>query len=281
MPRRYSTRKRKFPRRARKFPRRGKFARRRMTKRGLLNITSQKKRDTMMIGRVNSDGSVSPVGRVEYNILPSVSQLFISCASYKERVNNSNEASRTQRNVFLKGIRENVRWESGGPDPVLVRRIVVTGSPRIDLSGGVSGITTQPTKVVLNGVHYIGIGTGEMNFNVNELLFGGTFNVDWNDASTSKIDPRRWKVHSDRRFIVRSGNTSEGIMQRKFYDAINRNITYDDDENGTTMVPSGWASFSSTGHHQNTYIIYQVYNPGTTTVTPSFSIQRTLYWHER
>jgi len=237
----------------------------------------------MQLAIVSSNGDVNAAQRVEYPIAAGEAQLFISAASYRERYNNSNEATRTQRQIYFKGISERVRWETNSNSglPMIVRRMVVSGSPRIQLDGGVSDIDTQPTTVVQNGSHYIGLGIGPMTFNVNELLFAGTFNIDWIDGISAKIDSRRWKVHSDKSFVVRSGNAAEAIMNRRFYDPINRNIQYDDEERGTSMDSSGWAAFSSTGHQQNVYIIYQVYNPNTVTINPGLSLQRTVYWHEK
>lgn len=283
MPRRYSTRKRKFPRRRRKFPRRGNYGRKRgISKRAILNVTSVKKRDKMCLALVGSDGSVTAKASQVYNIGASTQQLFISAASYKERINNSNEASRNQRQVYLRGIAERVRWETNASSaPMIVRRMVVSGTPRIDLTTGVTNETTQPTHVVANGIHFIGLGTGEMNINVAEVLFAGTFGRDWVDGAVAKIDARRWKIHSDKSYVVKSGNQSEAIMNRRFYDPINRTIQYDDEENGTDVNTSGWAAYSTQGHQQNVYIIYQVYNPSPSLIAPSLTLERTLYWHEK
>lgn len=254
-----------------------------MSKRAVLNAASVKKRDKMTLGIVSPDGTVAATSNQAYNIAAGDKQLFISAASYKERINNANEASRNLRQVFLRGISERVRWETNTSTgtPIIVRRMVVSGIARIDLAGGVSNITTQPTRVVTNGNHYIGLGTGPMNINVAEVLFAGTYNSDWKDDMTSKIDPRRWKIHSDKSFVVRSGNQAEAIFQRRFYDPINRTVQYDDEENGTDVSTSGWAAYSTQGHQQNVYIIYQVYNPSTSTIAPSVSMERTLYWHEK
>lgn len=237
----------------------------------------------MAMGIVESNGNVVPVRSYRTDIAPASQQLYISCASYKERVNNSNEASRNRRAVFLKGIGERVRWETNSStgSPMIVRRMVVSGNARIDLAVGVSGPETQPTHVVSNGNHFIGVGIGPMNVTVAELLFAGTYAKDWTDDTSARIDSRRWKIHSDKTFVVRSGNQNEAIMQRRFYDGINRTMTYDDEENGTDFTTSGWAAWSSQGHQQNVYIIYQVYNPGTSVIQPSITTERTLYWHER
>lgn len=254
-----------------------------MSKRALLNIASVKKRDKMTLGIVGTTGTVTPTSNHPVDIQGGTAQLFISAASYKERINNANEASRNLRQVFLRGISERVRWETNSStgSPLIIRRMVVSGVARIDLAGGVQNITTQPTHVVTNGNHFIGLGTGTMNINVAEVLFAGTYNLDWKDDMVAKIDPRRWKIHSDKSFVVKSGNQAEAIMQRRFYDPINRTIQYDDEEAGTDVNTSGWAGYSTQGHQQNVYIIYQVYNPSGGTMTPTLSLERTLYWHEK
>lgn len=284
MAKRYSTRKRKFPRRRRKFPRRGNYGRKRgISKRAILNVTSVKKRDKMTLGIVLSNGNVLAVNNQSYDIAAGSQQLFISAASYKERVNNSNEASRNLRQVYLRGVSERVRWETNSSAglPLVIRRMVISGVARIDLVGGVTDTTTQPTKVVANGNHFIGLGTGNMNVNVSELVFSGTFGRDWTDAATAKIDARRWKIHSDKSFVVKSGNQAEAIMNRRFFDPINKTIQYDDEESGADFTTSGWAAYSTQGHQQNVYIIYQVYNPSGVGVSPTLSLERTLYWHEK
>lgn len=249
----------------------------------VLNVASVKKRDKMTLGIVASDGTVTATSNQAYNIAAGSHQLFISAASYKERLNNANEASRNLRQVFLRGISERVRWETNSTTgtPMIVRRMVVSGIARIDLAVGVTSIVTQPTHVVDNGNHYIGLGTGQMNINVAEVLFAGTYNRDWKDDMTARIDARRWKIHSDKSFVVRSGNQAEAIMQRRFYDPINKTLQYDDEENGFDVATSGWAAYSTQGHQQNVYIIYQVYNPSTATIAPTVSLERTLYWHEK
>jgi hypothetical protein len=283
MPKRYSTRKRKFPRRRRKFPRRGNYSRKRgISKRAILNATSVKKRDKMTLGIVSSNGTVTAKANQEVAVGANSGTYFVSAASYKERVNNANEASRNLRQVYLRGISERVRWETNNTgNPLIVRRMVVSGVARIDLAGGVTDVTTQPTHVVINGNHFIGLGSGPMSINVPEVLFAGTYGQDWTDDMSARLDPRRWKIHSDKVMVVKSGNASEAIMQRRFYDPINKTIQYDDEERGTDVATSGWAAYSTMGHQQNVYIIYFVYNPGTTNMLPTLSLERTLYWHEK
>ncbi|QCS35900.1 capsid protein [Capybara genomovirus 10] len=286
MPRRYSTRKRKFPRRARKFPRRGKFARRKgMTRRSIVDLCATKKSDKQTLAVVQANGDVTSSQSIVVSVGSGSVQYLVSAASYKERVNVPNEDARNRRQVYLKGIAERMRWESNDSgNPFIVRRLCVSGAPRVDLTGGIDDPQLQqPTHITVNGVSYIGLGKGPLTLNLAEVLMQGTYGIDWRDDINATVDRRRWKVHSDKTFTIKSNNATEALFGRKCYDRINSTVTYDDEESGSNFTTSGWMSYSTQGHQQNVYIIYMVYNPNQLggTMSPTVSVERTLYWHER
>lgn len=256
-----------------------------MSRRAIVDLCATKKSDKQTLAIVQANGNVTPSQSVPIPVRAGAVQYLVSAASYKERVNVPNEDARNKREVYLKGIAERMRWETNDQGyPLIVRRVCVSGSPRVDLVGGIDDPNEeQPTHVTVNGISYIGLGKGSLSINVPEVLMQGTYNVDWKDDINATIDRRRWKVHSDKTFMIRSNNATEAVYGRKMYDPINRTATYDDEENGSDYTTSGWTSFSTQGHQQNVYVIYIVYNPNQSgsTMTPTVSVERTLYWHER
>lgn len=252
-----------------------------MGSRRILNLTSVKKKDTMMPALVATDGSVSPTPTVSVNLPANSYVSWTQAISYRERQSVMTAPARNLRDIYLKGFAETLRIDTNSPNPIMVRRLVVSAPVRIDLTGGITGNDTQPTHVVDNGTHFIGLGVGTKNIDLYETLFEGSSTRDWQDVFIAKIDNRRWRVHSDKTFQVRSGNTGDAFRQMKFWDPINKKVQYDDEERGNDIYGSGWTTTSTQGHQQNVYCIYIWYNQMSAAINPQITQQRTMYWHER
>lgn len=252
-----------------------------MTAKAILNLTSVKKRDTMIQGQVAGNGDVTtqPYFRIDMGANGYVA--WCQNASYRERGNSLAAPVRNLRDIFLKGFSETVRFDTNSGNPVIVRRLVVSMPTRIDLTGGVSMPNNQPTRVVKDGVHYIGIGNGPLNINLYETLFAGKQNTDWSDVITAKPDNRRMKVHQDKTLFIKSGNAAEAVRQYKFWDRINKKVQYDDEEQGNDVYTSGFTTTSTQGHQQNVYVVYIFFNPSNVALSADIYQQRTMYWHER
>lgn len=230
---------------------------------------------------VAADGSVSPTPTVSVNLPANSYVSWCQAISYRERQSVMTAPARNLRDIYLKGFAETLRVDTNSPNPVMVRRLVVSSPVRIDLTGGVTSTDTQPTHVVDNGTHFIGLGTGTKNIDLYETLFEGSSTRDWQDVFIAKIDNRRWRVHADKVFQVRSGNTGDAFRQMKFWNPINKKVQYDDEERGNDIFGSGWTTTSTMGHQQNVYCIYIWYNQMATAIQPQITQQRTMYWHER
>ncbi|QKQ15110.1 Cap [Zizania latifolia genomoviridae] len=285
MPRRYTSSKRKFPRRKftkkRRFTRRKRRAGRSMSTKAILNLTSVKKKDTMIQGQVLGDGSVSTAPYFRIDMGPNSYTAWCQNASYRERGNSLAAPVRNLRDIYLKGFAETIRVDTNSGNPLFVRRMVVSMPNRIDLTGGASIPNNQPTRVVKDGIHYIGIGNGPLNTGLYELIFAGRQGTDWSDVLSAKLDSRRMRIHSDKTLFIKSGNAAEAVKQYKFWDRINKKVQYDDEEIGNDVFTSGFTTTSTQGHQQNVYVVYLFFNPSGVAVTTDIAQQRTMYWHER
>jgi len=115
-----------------------------------------------------------------------------------------------------------------------------------------------------------------------EILFKGRANVDWNDTILAPVDTTRVSVMYDKTFTLKSGNAYGALLERKLWHPMNKNIVYDDDENGSTEASSYYSTASKAGMG-DVFVIDQFY-PGagaSSTDLLQFSTNSTLYWHEK
>lgn len=235
----------------------------------------------MALALVDASGNVSVPRGVDVNIPANGTAALTQCMSYRERDDQMSAPVRNKREIFLKGFAENIRFDVNSAYPLMVRRVIYATPYKITLDGGVSGPTTQDTKVVTSKKHYVGLGYGPKNVDVPELVLAGTNQVDWNDIMTAKIDNTRIRLFSDKMFSIRSGNTADAFKQFKFYDRINRKATYDDEESANSILGSGWLTEAHNGDLQNVYCTYFLQNLSSTNITPTIHQMRTMYWHEK
>jgi len=95
-------------------------------------------------------------------------------------------------------------------------------------------------------------------------------------------DKTRVTIISDRSFNYSSSNEVPKPVIRKVYDAINKTIVYDDDEDGLAMTPSPLSVDSKSGLG-NIYLVDFYFCPAPDEVEDSITVssQATYYWHEK
>ncbi|QCW23673.1 MAG: capsid protein [Gemykroznavirus anima1] len=291
MPRRYATRRRRAPVRRRRYGRRKTYARRNYgrtmrgnSRKAMLNVTSIKKRDTMRIATINS-GAATAAGMRGVGI-PIPADGFWSgiwCPSWRLLVTDSSgDTYRNRRTTYLKGLREEFRVELGTNLPIEMRRIVFASPDRVQLAAG-QPTTAQPSYFVESDTnrYWRTLGSGGMNYDYLDEIFAGQRNIDWLNPMTAKTDTKKVKIISDKRFRIASGSNVQTVREFKFYDPINKNMTYDDEENGGQYLTSGWSEYSRQGTMQNVYVVTLFYGVTNSALTPYVDINSTVYWHER
>lgn len=271
----------------------------RPTKKTLLNITSRKKRDTMMqwvnTNMANGNSDNMHTGKAVVN--GTTGGFFVWSPTARDFTTNTgttpgvliDEATRTATTCFMRGLSERIDIQTTSAIPWRWRRICFTAKDPTLLAFNQSGAVTP-----YNGWWETsqGVGRSWVNNFINatptqnavfvEVLFMGTFNNDWTDYYTAKVDTRRIDVKYDRTVVIQSGNQSGVMRKHHMWHSMNKNIVYDDEQRGAGMTGSAYSVQDKRG--MGDYIIVDFIAPhdaASATDLISFQSNSTVYWHEK
>lgn len=194
------------------------------------------------------------------------------------------QAARTATVCYMRGLSENVRIQTNTNIPWYWRRICFT--TKDGLFVGTTN-TTNYTDLASGGAQRLYenkaiAGQDAYVDQVKEILFKGVEGTDWNDLIVAKVDTMRVSLKYDKLFTIRSGNDKGTATARKFWHPMNKNLHYDDDENGIQVNSSYYSVDSKPG--MGNYIVIDIIQPGAAgTVNDIFRLQAEacLYWHEK
>lgn len=277
----------------RTYPKRRTTTRpRTMGRKKILNITSEKKKDDMLV----FTNVVSPrnQGNTTYLTTPAIliggsseEYAFLWCATARDNASDNAggrgskfyEATRTSSLCYMRGLKEKIEIITTTGLPWQWRRICFTVKNNIPTAGTGFGDhfnTSQGYVRVVNEMF------GTVKSNVYGYLFDGTYNNDWRDPLIAKTDRSRATVKYDKTVTIASGNQSGMIRSYSRWHGMNANLRYDDDEVGGNMTTSSYSTSSKEG--MGDYFVLDLFRPltgssGTDTLT--FAPQSTLYWHEK
>jgi len=268
---------------------------RRMSKRAILNMTSRKKRDTMLT--VTNITAAAQQASTSYTLSPAIitggsnaKPPIVWCATGRGVVTQGGsigtvftDATRTATNCYMKGLSEKIEIQISDGTPWQWRRICFTYKGFLNVVPNIDGFQLSRS------------GTGEswsrlMNMlpnntykdAVEEIIFKGAINQDWNDQMIAPLDKSRITVKYDRTRTISSGNQDGVIRKFNLYHPMNKTLVYADDEQGGGKISSFYSVQSKAG--MGDYIVMDYFRPriGTTIANQlSFSSNATLYWHEK
>lgn len=115
------------------------------------------------------------------------------------------------------------------------------------------------------------------------LLFNGVFTTDWTSPINAPLDKKRVTVLSDRTTNLHSQNDVALPRRLKRYYPLNKNMVFDDDENGTTITPRNMSTQAKPGMG-DVYVCDLFACPvpdNGESSTLAFSATGTMYWHEK
>lgn len=203
------------------------------------------------------------------------------------------EADRTSHTCYMRGLSEHLKIQTSSGVPWLWRRVTFTlkdiGGPfQITQPSDASPVT--PTTVFADTS--VGMVRTWIDVSINNspntfisqrnILFKGTEGSDWNDTMTAPIDTTRVTLKSDVTRRISSGNSNGVYREYKVWHPMNKNLVYDDDENGPTETGAYFSTSSRAG--MGDYYILDIIAPGTgSTASDILQITSTstLYWHEK
>lgn len=277
-----------------------------MTKKRILNVTSRKKQDNMLSTSNTSPatGGTRPVAIGSF-VVPGNTfngySFSIWCATARDFSTGQDganlvidKADRTATTCYMRGLREVIRIQSNSPLPWVWRRICfTTKSPLFQVT--LSTDTTPNVPYIPwydTSTNNIGMTRQWFNFANNNTpktqaffngyIFQGTEGSDWNNILNAKTDSTRIKVWSDTQIPLHTGNQSGYFKSHKRWYPMNKNLVYDDDENGAAELSSYTSTTAKPG--MGDYYIIDIVVPGlgaAGTDLISFDSQATLYWHEK
>ena len=292
---------RRFTRRARtartkRAPRRRarRYRRKTMSKRSLLNVTSTKKRNTLLNwSNTTATGAFVTPGIRPYVVPATLSTMSIWSPTAMDMTRGDGVlgtkeemSTRTASTCFMKGLSERLRIETSSGLAWFHRRICIISHQRelavnaspatyVDTTSGLQrlwrSLSADPSPEAANQLTFL-----------KTYLFRGTENQDWNDLITAPIDTNGVKVVFDKTWTLKSGNSNGIVAERKLWHGMNKNLYYDEDEDGSSMRNSYWCAPTMRG--MANYFVIDIIMPGTGgTASDLMKITSTstMYWHEK
>jgi len=282
------TRRRRYPTKKRTYKRPS----RRMPRKAILNLTSKKKHDRMLL--YSNVTAANPVGSGTYTNSPAILTgdrvyFFPWIATARDGAQRMNAgqpveagpidyAARTATTCFMRGLKERISIQTNDGLPWLWRRLcfavkdrtmpttTTTFSTHAYVSSGVPRIINQPV-----------VGSA-----FDRLIWKGQFGTDWINFMTAEVDTSRVDLRYDKTMNLSSGNEQGMIREFNRWHPMNKNLTYDDDEIGNDVDTSFLSTTAKSG--MGDFWVVDIFEPrvgGTTASQLRFRPEATLYWHER
>lgn len=274
-----------------------------MSKKRILNVTSRKKKNTMMQYSNTSTTNGSSVtigpgpmlvnGSSQYwGVFTPTAMDLTSGADVQNSIVDS--SLRTSQTCFIRGFAENMRIETSSGLPWYWRRIVFNAKSSPWTTFSPNDTPTQTNTAQPGSIESSTNGWERLYFNqyVNNAsdtisrmqrdLFRGEQNRDWSDILTAPIDTARVDLKSDRLRVIKSGNQVGTNRSFKTFYPCNKNLVYNDDESGVVESTSALSVQDKRGMG-NLHIV-DIFLPGTGGVTGDqlkLTGTSTLYWHEK
>lgn len=264
-----------------------------MTRRRVNDIASRKVRDTMtswsdIENSVPTDTFVNTGATISGGTTEN--SFFVFQPTARSGINKDGSEGKMQplaigrhrTTVYMKGFKENVSVATNSAASWSWRRIVFSAQGNPFLVPDSS--TTSPTFRANGAEGYKRLVTqnGAFNDQIYDTLFRGSNQADWVDAQIANLDRRRVKIHMDRKVNINAGSVGGVTRRYNFWTGINRNFTYDDEEDGEDIASSSFAS-NRPGNPGDYYIVDLIV-PGFGAQagdTLQFTPNCTLYWHEK
>lgn len=261
-----------------------------MTKKRILNVTSTKKRDTMV--PYSNVTASAPNGSATYTVGPATltganNYVFGWVATARQEASSTGntstivqESSRTATTCYMRGLSENIQVVTNSGLAWEWRRICFKfrGSDIIRDTSGNFQWAQLTSQGYVRTVSQFNAPVGTLQ----SALFKGTQGQDWTNFMNAPIDTRRVELAYDKKCYIESGNASGLIRTFKRWHPMNKNLVYNDDESGGDELSAAFSVQDKRGMGDY-YVIDIIFpNPsGTVSDVMTFSPNSTLYWHEK
>jgi len=265
-----------------------------MTKKRILNATSRKKVDNMI--SYSNVTTANPQGSGTYAntgaVMPATqTYVFPWCATARNLDTSlgaakgtvSDVATRTSQTCFMRGLAENVEITTSDGLPWQWRRICFTFKG-VAFVNGISGTGQSLALETSSGyVRVVNTAYGTNPISVIQgTLFRGAAGVDWSNIMTAPTDNTNITIKYDRTVTIAAGNEDGMIRNYRMWHPMNKNLVYNDDEQGGTEAVSAYSTTGKPG--MGDYYVFDFFQPrtgGTSSSVLRFEPSARLYWHEK
>jgi len=254
-----------------------------MSRKSILNLTSVKKRDTMLSWRITND---TEQGQVGSGLVPAaVGGTFVWCATARDlRLGESDfrQAHRAQPSIYCVGLKELMEIQTA-TDHMWVHRRIIFAIKDVFLQQDAPGAAQTAYENLSNGWARMMKNTrgAPLNTYIAALIFRGKQDVDWNNYHNAPVDNTRVTILRDTKSEFKSGNGQAIRKVVKTWIPIRKTIVYDDDEGLNSDAKVSFSVRSKRGLGDVFIVDYF------DCVTPASGGQlvvnpcATMYWHER
>lgn len=271
------------------------------TRKGVLNATSRKKRDTML--NYTNISPNTPVGGSSYAAGPSrfpgdysttidnspMTVVWTATARDVTRATGGSAgtvyttSTRTAQTCYMVGLKETVEIQINNGVPWQWRRVCFTAKgfhTFLNFTPGTSLETSNGyarASSILDGTK----STGSLG-RLYDVLLRGVASVDWHDPMVAATDNQRVSIKYDVTRTLSAGNESGKIQKFNLWHAMGKNLRYDEDENGGDESGSKWSTLGKPG--MGDYYVVDMFRPRYAALNSDnlwSNPSATLYWHER
>lgn len=220
---------------------------------------------------------------------------YVWCATARDLTDGSNvvntitsEMQRTATTCYMRGVSERIDVQSSSALPWKWRRICFTLKDPSAFASGTGATIAYPgyiessdgyTRTWVNA--FVNNDT-TATARLQEIMFHGRANTDWDEPMMAKIDTRRVDLKYDKTRLIQSGNDTGVFKKYPHWHSMNKNLVYDDEENGDVMQASNFSVTDKRGMGDYLIVdIFQAHGTGSETDILRVQSETCLYWHEK
>lgn len=269
-----------------------------MTKKRILDVTTVKKRDTMLSWTNITTTTDTATYATGYAALKGsyaqTDEIYCLawCPTARDLTNfagnlnpRSIPSARTSSEPYMVGLAETINLQTTSAGPWQWRRICFTAKGNVPGLGSSTNFSLA-TETSIGVVRVVNRVPGNRNtgqqYDLFEVLFKGQNGSDWNDPLSARTDNSRVTIKYDRIRTIASGNQSGVMRTYKHYHPMRKTLVYGDDERGDSMLTGTFSTTAKAG--MGDYYVIDLFKPAqgaTATEVLSFNPAATLYWHEK
>lgn len=194
-------------------------------------------------------------------------------------------AARTASTCFMRGLKEKISFNLLENEPFKWRRICFTIKDQQLYSLAGPGKVLYGAESTLGGyVRVLNSVTGtDLYEALQNVVFKGIINRDWNDPFTAPVDTARISLRYDKTRSLNPGSDGGTVRTFNLWHPMNKNLVYDDDETGDLISDNSFSTGGKAG--MGDYFVLDFISgyaaEDSNDLSATFSPEATLYWHEK